>query len=141
MLTGTAVLGTATIPGREQSVPEARAFVDGILGPGHPRSDVARLLVSELVNAVQHTYSRRPGGTVTVAVIELVGSLRVEVIDEGSARNIPVVREDVLPPTAGACSWFSRSPTSGVTSASPPARRCGSASPPSSRGFPGGTPG
>jgi len=96
MLTGTAVLGTATIPGREQSVPEARAFVDGILGPGHPRSDVARLLVSELVNAVQHTYSRRPGGTVTVAVIELVGSLRVEVIDEGSARNIPVVREDVL---------------------------------------------
>jgi anti-sigma regulatory factor (Ser/Thr protein kinase) len=97
MLTGTAVLGKATIPGREQSVPEARAFVDGVLGPGHPRSDVARLLVSELVtNAVQHTHSRRPGGTVTVVVIGLAGSLRVEVIDEGSARNIPVVRDDVL---------------------------------------------
>jgi anti-sigma regulatory factor (Ser/Thr protein kinase) len=97
MLTGTAVLGKATIPGREQSVPEARAFVEGILGSGDPRSDVARLLVSELVtNAVQHTHSRRPGGTVTVMVIELVGSLRVEVIDEGSARNVPVVREDML---------------------------------------------
>src|SRR5690242_5987070 len=59
MLTSTAVLGKATIPGREQSVPQARAFVDSILGPGHPRADVARLLVSELVtNAVQHTHSR-----------------------------------------------------------------------------------
>jgi anti-sigma regulatory factor (Ser/Thr protein kinase) len=97
MLTGTAVLGTATIPGREQSVPEARAFVDGILGPAHPCGDVARLLVSELVtNAVQHTHSRRPGGTVTVMVIELAGSLRVEVIDEGSAWNVPVVRDDMF---------------------------------------------
>jgi anti-sigma regulatory factor (Ser/Thr protein kinase) len=97
VLTGTAVLGRATIPGREQSVPEARAFVDGVLGPGDPRSDVARLLVSELVtNAVQHTLSRRPGGTVTVVVIELAGSLRVEVTDEGSARNVPVVRDDML---------------------------------------------
>ncbi len=97
MLTGTAVLGTATIPGREQSVPEARAFVDGVLGPGHPRGDVARLLVSELVtNAVQHTCSRLPGGTVTVVVIELAGSLRVEVIDEGSARSVPVVRDDTF---------------------------------------------
>jgi anti-sigma regulatory factor (Ser/Thr protein kinase) len=77
MLTGTAVLGTATVPGCVQSVPEARTFVDGILGPGHPRGDVARLLVSELVtNAVQHTWSRRPGGTVTVVVIELAGYLR-----------------------------------------------------------------
>jgi anti-sigma regulatory factor (Ser/Thr protein kinase) len=97
MLTGTAVLGTATVPGCVQSVPEARAFVDGILGPGHPRGDVARLLVSELVtNAVQHTHSRRPGGTVTVVLIELGGSLRVEVIDEGSLCSVPVVRDDML---------------------------------------------
>jgi len=96
MLTSTAVLGKATVPGREASVPQARAFVDGILGPGHPRGDVARLLVSELVtNAVQHTQSRRPGGTVTVVVIDLAGGLRVEVIDEGSARSVPVVRDDL----------------------------------------------
>src|SRR5579864_7137173 len=97
MLTSAGVLGKATIAGREQSVPQARAFVDGILGRGHPRSDVARLLVSELVtNAVQHTHSRRPGGTVTVVVIELAGSLRVEVIDEGSTCSSPVVRDDML---------------------------------------------
>lgn len=97
MLTDTAVLGTATVPGCEQSVPEARAFVDGILGPGHPRADVAKLLVSELVtNAVQHTRSRRPGGSVTLVVIELAGSLRVEVSDEGSPGSVPVVRDDTL---------------------------------------------
>ncbi len=96
MLTSTAVLGKATIAGREQSVPEARAFVDSILGRGHPRGDVARLLVSELVtNAVQHTQSRRPGGTVTLVVIDLAGGIRVEVIDEGSACGVPVVRDDI----------------------------------------------
>ncbi len=31
-----------------------------------------------------------------MVVIELAGSLRVEVIDEGSARNVPVVRDDML---------------------------------------------
>jgi anti-sigma regulatory factor (Ser/Thr protein kinase) len=97
MLTSTAVLGKATIPGLVQSVPQARAFVDSILGSGHPRADVARLLVSELVtNAVQHTRSRRPGGTVTLVVIDLASGLRVEVTDEGSTRSVPVVRDDML---------------------------------------------
>jgi anti-sigma regulatory factor (Ser/Thr protein kinase) len=31
-----------------------------------------------------------------VVVIELTGSLRVEVIDQGSTRSIPVVRDDML---------------------------------------------
>jgi anti-sigma regulatory factor (Ser/Thr protein kinase) len=96
VLTSAGVLGKATIAGREQSVPQARAFVDGILGRGHPRGDVARLLVSELVtNAVQHTQSRRPGGTVTVAVIEMAGGIQVKVSDEGSACSVPVVRDDL----------------------------------------------
>jgi anti-sigma regulatory factor (Ser/Thr protein kinase) len=97
LLTSTAVLGKATIAGREQSVPQARAFVDSVLGPGHPRGDVARLLVSELVtNAVQHTQSRRPGGTVTLVIIDLADGIRVEVSDQGSCRSVPVVRGDVL---------------------------------------------
>jgi anti-sigma regulatory factor (Ser/Thr protein kinase) len=96
MLTSTAVLGQATIPGRERCVPEARAFVDALLGPGQPRAEVARLLVSELVtNAVQHSESRRPGGSVTLVVTDLAGGLRVEVIDEGSAHSVPVVRDDL----------------------------------------------
>lgn len=96
MLTSAAVLGKATIAGREQSVPQARAFVDSILGRGHPHGDVARLLTSELVtNAVQHTQSRRPGGTVTLVVIDVADGIRVEVSDEGSARSVPVVRDDL----------------------------------------------
>lgn len=96
MLTSAAVLGKVTIAGRKQSVPQARTFVDGILGRGHPHGDVARLLVSELVtNAVQHTRSRRPGGTVTLVVIDLADGIRVEVSDEGSLRSVPVVRDDL----------------------------------------------
>jgi anti-sigma regulatory factor (Ser/Thr protein kinase) len=97
MLTSTAVLGKVTIAGREASVPQARAFLDSTLGRGHPHGDVARLLTSELVtNAVLHTQSRRPGGTVTLVVIELADGIRVEVADEGSAGSVPVVRDDVL---------------------------------------------
>ena len=97
MLTSTAVLGRVTIAGREQSVPQTRAFLDSVLGRGHPHGDVARLLISELVtNAVQHTRSRRPGGTVTLVVIDLADGIRVEVTDEGSARSVPVVQDDVM---------------------------------------------
>lgn len=59
--------------------------------------DDACLLVSELVtNAVQHTESRRPGGVVTVTILDVTGAIRVEVTDEGSARSVPVVKDDVL---------------------------------------------
>lgn len=97
MLTGTAVRAKAIIPGCERSVPRARAFVDGVLGPGHPGGETASLLVSELVtNAVLHSESRRPGGSVTVVVVDVPGGIMVEVADEGSERNVPVVREDPL---------------------------------------------
>jgi serine/threonine-protein kinase RsbW len=93
-----------------------------VLGPGHPCADTAVLLCSELVtNAVLHSNSRWPGGTVTVVVTDLTstdpdstgpdstgpdrtdpdrtgpdrtGPVRVEVIDEGSASSIPVVKAD-----------------------------------------------
>jgi anti-sigma regulatory factor (Ser/Thr protein kinase) len=78
-------------------VPQARAFVDAVLGTAHPGRDVARLLVSELVtNAVQHTDSRHPGGTVTVTILNAPGAVHAEVTDEGSASSIPVVREDLF---------------------------------------------
>jgi anti-sigma regulatory factor (Ser/Thr protein kinase) len=97
MLTGVAVRARSNVPGCEHSVPAARTFVDATLGPGHPRGEVARLLVSELVtNAVQHSHSRRPGGSVTVVILDVPGGLRVEVADEGSARSVPVVRDDPL---------------------------------------------
>lgn len=97
MLTRTAVLGRTTVPGRERSVPQARAFVARVLGPGHRHGYVARLLVSELVsNSVLHSESRRPGGMVTVTVIHLADGIRIEVTDEGSARSVPTVKDDML---------------------------------------------
>jgi anti-sigma regulatory factor (Ser/Thr protein kinase) len=97
MLTSTAVLETMTVPGSVGSVPRARAFVTGLLAREDPRGEAAQLLVSELVtNAVIHSDSRRPGGTVTVLVTEGEDGLQVQVIDEGSAHSVPVVRDDVL---------------------------------------------
>jgi serine/threonine-protein kinase RsbW len=86
-----------TISGIPKNVARARAFVAEVLGPDHPCADVAVLLCSELVtNAVLHSDSRRPGGTVTIAVADLTDSVEVKVIDEGSASSIPVVKADTL---------------------------------------------
>jgi serine/threonine-protein kinase RsbW len=98
MLTSTAILGNLTITGREQNASRARAFVDRILGKEHPRTDDARLLVSELfTNAVQHSESgRRPGGTVSIIITGRAGGIGVEVIDQGSMWSVPVVKADVF---------------------------------------------
>jgi anti-sigma regulatory factor (Ser/Thr protein kinase) len=92
-----AVLGTLTIPGRPEHVCEVRAFVAKALGELHPSLDTAVLLTSELVtNAVTHTRSRCPGGTVSVVITESGSGLRFEVGDDGSELSSPVVRGDVL---------------------------------------------
>jgi anti-sigma regulatory factor (Ser/Thr protein kinase) len=57
--------------------------------------DAATLLTSELVtNAIQHTDSGAPGGTVTVVIIGVPGGVLVEVVDDGSA-GTPVVKGDL----------------------------------------------
>lgn len=96
MMAGAAVIGSLTIRGRPEHVSEARAFVAKALGDGNPLADVAVLLASELVtNAVMHSNSRRPRGTVALLVIEMPGGLRVEVTDGGSDLSTPVVKSDV----------------------------------------------
>jgi hypothetical protein len=57
------------------------------MAAGHQDLDGVRLVTSELVcNAVVHTHSGRPGGLVTVKVVEVGDALaRIEVIDEGAA--------------------------------------------------------
>jgi anti-sigma regulatory factor (Ser/Thr protein kinase) len=57
---------SVTVAGRAERARIARAFVGGVLGPGHPCGDDAALLVSELFgNSVRHSQS---GGTVAVSV-------------------------------------------------------------------------
>jgi anti-sigma regulatory factor (Ser/Thr protein kinase) len=79
------LLASLTIPGEPAYLHAAREFVACTLGHGCTCSDTAVLLSSELVtNSVQHSNSRRRGGTVTITVIAVPGGIRVEVIDEGS---------------------------------------------------------
>jgi anti-sigma regulatory factor (Ser/Thr protein kinase) len=88
-----AILGSVTIPGIPEHVSVTRAFIARTLA-AVPRvdSDAATLLTSELVtNAIQHTDSGAPGGTVTVVVIEVPEGVLVEVVDDGSA-DTPVVK-------------------------------------------------
>jgi anti-sigma regulatory factor (Ser/Thr protein kinase) len=94
-----AILGTLTVPGEPEQVSHARGFVVRVLeAAGLPGvdSDAATLLTSELVtNAIVHTGSGRPGGTVTVIVTGLPDGVLVEVVDNGSA-GVPVVKGRVL---------------------------------------------
>ncbi len=92
-----AILGSVTVPGSPEQVSAARAFIARtIAGQPGVDSDAATLLTSELVtNAIQHTDSGAPGGTVTVVVIGVPGGVLVEVVDDGSAAT-PTVKGDLF---------------------------------------------
>ena len=84
-----------TLPGRPDRVREARSLVAKALGDLPSRLDDAVLMTSELVtNAVLHTNSRQPDGTVMITVLESGGGVRVEVADSGSELSAPVVRAE-----------------------------------------------
>jgi serine/threonine-protein kinase RsbW len=100
-MSGAAVLGSLTIPGRPEHVREARAFAARTLGElgaaAGAVSDTAVLLTSELVtNAVRHSRSRMAGGTVAVVILRVPGGVRVEVTDGGSDRSAPIVKGDTF---------------------------------------------
>jgi anti-sigma regulatory factor (Ser/Thr protein kinase) len=87
-----AVREAVTLAGRAERARVARAFVDGVLSPGHPCGDVAALLVDELfVNSIRHSCSSAPGETVTVAVKAANDVIRVEVTDR-SGPGVPETR-------------------------------------------------
>ena len=88
-MAGTVVRESVTLAGRAERARIARAFVGGVLGPGHPCGDDAALLVSELFgNSVRHSRSGAAGGTVTVAVSARDGLVRAEVTDR-SGPEVP----------------------------------------------------
>ena len=82
------------ICGRPEQVSVARAFIRQVLGVGHPGTERATLLTSELVtNSVNHSDSRLEGGTITVTVRTAVGRVRVEVTGRRRAhRTDPALR-------------------------------------------------
>jgi anti-sigma regulatory factor (Ser/Thr protein kinase) len=81
------------VPGRPEHVREARRFVARAIGDDFSRSDTALLLASELVtNAVLHSKSRLPGGTVTIVVARRPDDVLVVVADDGANGRVPVLR-------------------------------------------------
>src|SRR5258708_34617977 len=57
------------LPGTAESASAARLMARQLLGDGDPAAETVMLLVSELVtNAIVHSQSGAPGGTVTVAL-------------------------------------------------------------------------
>lgn len=81
-MAGLAVRESVTLAGPVVRARAARVFVSGVLGPGHPCTDTAVLLVSELFgNSVRHSASGLLGETAGVAVISGDGVVRVEVTD------------------------------------------------------------
>ena len=81
-----------TVPGHAEQVPRARSFIATVLTAHGLGDEVACLLGSELVtNAVRHSDSRLPGGTVTVTVTAARGEILVAVTDDGGAAW-PVIR-------------------------------------------------
>jgi hypothetical protein len=63
-MAGPQIRESVTVAVRAERARVARAFVGGVLGPGHPCEDDAALLVSELFgNSVRHSRSGAAGGT------------------------------------------------------------------------------
>jgi len=86
-MAGPQIRESVTVAGRAERARVARAFVGGVLGPGHPCGADAALLVSELFgNSVRHSRSGAAGGTVTVAVSAGDGLVRVEVTDRSGPK-------------------------------------------------------
>jgi anti-sigma regulatory factor (Ser/Thr protein kinase) len=88
-MTGVAVRETVTLAGRAERARVARVFVAAVLDAGHPCTEDAVLLVSEMFgNSVRHSQSGAPGETVTVTVKVMDGVMRVEVTDR-SGPGVP----------------------------------------------------
>jgi anti-sigma regulatory factor (Ser/Thr protein kinase) len=94
-MTAAVVLGTIDVPAEAGRVRAARHWLRDLLGNDHPAIFEVELLGSELIsNAVLHSDSARLDdhgrpGIVSIAVLAIGQSIRVEVTDAGSARNAP----------------------------------------------------
>jgi anti-sigma regulatory factor (Ser/Thr protein kinase) len=87
----------SVLPGTPESVRAARRMVREVLGEEHPAAETVQLVLSELVtNAIVHSQSGAPGGTVTVALCPGPSGVLVQVRDDGgpSEPRLTGVAED-----------------------------------------------
>jgi anti-sigma regulatory factor (Ser/Thr protein kinase) len=86
------------LPGSPESANTARLLARQVLGDNHPAVETVQLLISELVtNAIMHSESGTPGGTVTVALCPGPAGVLVQVRDNGgpSAPSLTATSESV----------------------------------------------
>ncbi|ACZ92014.1 ATP-binding protein [Streptosporangium roseum] len=80
-------------PGLPEQVSAARAWAVSCLPADCPRVDDVALVVSELVtNAIVHSTSGLPGGTIAVRVELQAGAVAISVVDAGP-RPVPARRQ------------------------------------------------
>jgi len=80
-------------PGTADSASAARLMARQLLGDHDPAAETVMLLVSELVtNAVVHSQSGAPGGSVTVALCPVSAGVLVQVRDDGGP-SVPCLAE------------------------------------------------
>lgn len=85
------VLGSITLPGLPDAPVAVRRYLRDRL-PGHPALYDLTLCVTELVtNAIVHTASGTPGGSVTVTITRTAGEIRADVSDDGGTPSDPHV--------------------------------------------------
>lgn len=94
---GLRIVGNRNFEGERQSAGRARTWVRDVLSTHRVSGEVLDtviLLLSEVVtNSILHSDSgSAPGGVITVAVGLGHGAVHIEVIDEGSAVNVPAMR-------------------------------------------------
>ena len=87
-------MSAVVLPGRPEAAAGAREFAAKALA-GYPAADDAVAALNELfVNAVQHSRSGRPDGTVEVRLTVTAASVLAEVVDEGPLGPPPPVPGD-----------------------------------------------
>ena len=86
---------TAELAGSPESARAARALIREALGDDHPSAGDAQLIVSELVsNAIAHSRSGQPGGTLTVEVSARTPEVFICVNDAGAPEKPAVSSPD-----------------------------------------------
>ncbi|CND46846.1 Histidine kinase-%2C DNA gyrase B-%2C and HSP90-like ATPase [Mycobacterium tuberculosis] len=88
------VLGEVTLPGVRRSVGVARGFVRDLAADLPAVDDLVTVVSETVANAVTHTASGLPGGSVTVVLTEGAGVYRLEVADDGAAGGRPHVKAE-----------------------------------------------
>jgi anti-sigma regulatory factor (Ser/Thr protein kinase) len=87
-------MSAVVLPGRPEAAAGAREFARKALA-GYPAADDAVAALNEMVaNAVQHSRSGLPGGTLEVRLTITAASVLAEVVDEGPLGPLAPVSRD-----------------------------------------------